>query len=122
MPSIGEGSTKSDKGDLHELVRLLGPERVVEGVDTLCEELRRLIFDDHSGEGGRRILADRAHALISTTCLLGLTDLTVACRALENACLEGLDFAPALEQLLAAVVQAVDASIRLRTGIVEAAA
>jgi signal transduction histidine kinase/CheY-like chemotaxis protein/HPt (histidine-containing phosphotransfer) domain-containing protein len=74
-----------------DLAQVLGKEKMIRLLDKLEELLRSSL----SAVPDRTTLAREAHSLISQAGMLGFTELSEACRSLENACLaEGSIDAP----------------------------
>lgn len=107
----------TDAPNIWSLIQLLGPERIIVALERLNEELRNLSIDDLSDPSDQNRLARQAHAIISTACMLELTELSERCRELENACRESLNVAHALERLKPAIARALAEGERLRKDV-----
>jgi HPt (histidine-containing phosphotransfer) domain-containing protein len=66
-----------------DLAEVLGKEKMIR----LLDKLEELLGSSLSAAPDRTALAREAHSLISQAGMLGFTELSEACRSLENACL-----------------------------------
>lgn len=110
LPSLAEPV----RDDVLSIVSLLGPKRVIAALDGLAEDLKTLALADASDSVGRGQLGERAHAIISTASMLGMTELAERCRDLENACRQGTGVTEALERLSGAAEIALAQGSRMR--------
>ena len=114
-PAAAEpGSARSDVFDaeaLTELEALFGRPRLMELLEVLDREIV-LRLDPPADESAR--LARDAHVLVSSSGALSFGDLSSACSALEQACLQGGDIAVPLGTAVNAARHARDAIATLR--------
>ncbi|GJE19578.1 ATP-binding protein [Methylobacterium marchantiae] len=97
-----------------DVVTLLGPARVVAALDVLCNDLDALSMPEAFDEPNRKRTARSAHAVISTACMLEMTELAESCRNLEVACEGGTDLALVAGQIRPLIVRSVSQARDLR--------
>jgi CheY-like chemotaxis protein len=74
---------RASNGASEDLVELIGPASVAHGLDRLRDQIEALLMQ--SPTDPLRV-AERAHALVSQSALLGFFELARSCQQLEQAC------------------------------------
>ncbi len=78
-------------GALADLTELMGEEWVASGLIRLRQEIESTFANEAAALADQRQLARSAHALVSHCALLGFSELSQLCSALEDACRAGRD-------------------------------
>jgi signal transduction histidine kinase/DNA-binding response OmpR family regulator len=94
----------ADQLSFDAAVGLLGAERITDALADLKEDLKQLPSHAISDSAGRRTAAEKAHSIISTAALLGMSSLAEACRLLEDACADVVSMEAALRIMRPIVV------------------
>lgn len=97
-----------------DIVTLLGPTRVIAALDMLCIDLHALAAPAAFVASQRECTARQAHAVISTACMLEMTELAESCRNLEIACEMGVDLTSMANQIRPLIVQSLSQAKALK--------
>jgi CheY-like chemotaxis protein len=84
LPSTPEKAIS--KGALSDLTALMGEQWVASGLIRLRQEIESTFANEATALADQRQLARSAHALVSHCALLGFSELSRLCSALEDAC------------------------------------
>jgi CheY-like chemotaxis protein len=119
---VAEGAAEADQHEFEGMVRLLGPQKIGAALALAENDLRGLLYDDSRSPAQREALARRAHALISTARLLGMTALAEQCSELQQACGDPQALGQTLERLKPALASALARFQQLRGVLLRTAA
>lgn len=102
--SIERGGTTLLRGEFDgrafgEFRKTIGDDRAHQWISRLREQIHRDFLGAEVDLSDRKLVASRAHALISQAALMGFLELAAHCTALEQACHQGIEIAPHLEKM-----------------------
>jgi HPt (histidine-containing phosphotransfer) domain-containing protein len=101
-----QGSTSFNEKSFEDFRNTIGPDRVNQWLGRLDEQLKNTFAGEGLIEMDRQRIAANAHAIIPQAALLGFSDLSELCTALEQACLKGDDLSKPLERVCKAARRA----------------